>query len=261
MSDLNLLFRNRIGYPKNEIITFEKLDTVFEKTAKTIPFENLSILANQTTEMTKETLIDKIIVKSEGGLCYELNSILYLFLIENGFYTALVSGVVFEHRDQRWSTTGRTHAANLVTHNGEQFLIDTGFGGNLPLKPVPLTGEIVSSNNGEFRVEKVDSEHGDYLFYMKLKHKDKDWKIGYAFDSTKPINNFAELNEIQKIIIEHPESPFNKSPLITRLTNRGNITLTDTSFTEWADGKEKKKEIDHKRFKEIAKEHFGIHTI
>lgn len=65
-----------------------------------------------------------------------------------------------------------------------------------------------------------------------------------------------ELNEIQTIISENPQSPFNKHPLITRLTNGGNITLTDTSFTQWDDGKVTKEEIDGTRFKELMKQHF-----
>ncbi|MDN3016409.1 arylamine N-acetyltransferase [Paenibacillus sp. BSR1-1] len=260
MSDFNLQFRNRIGLPEKEVITFEKLDLVLEKTAKSIPFENLCVIGKKTTEITKENLISKIIDKNEGGLCYDLNSILYLFLVENGFKANIVRGVVYDQIGQRWNTFGRTHVAIVITCNGEQFLIDTGFGGNLPLKPVPLTGEVVTSGNGEFRIEKFNNDHGDYVLFMKLKHKDKDWNLGYTFDSTDVIKDVSNLNEVQKIIIEHPESPFNKKPLITRITDRGNMILTDTSFTEWDNGKVTKQEIDKNRFKELVKDHFGIES-
>jgi N-hydroxyarylamine O-acetyltransferase len=258
MEKLDTLFRHRIGVLKNEIITFENLDIVLEKTAREIPFENLCVIENRTTDITKENLIDKMIKRNEGGLCYELNSIFYLFLIENGFNSTLVRGVTYDHIGQRWSATGRTHVVNIITHDGQQYLVDTGFGGNLPLKPVPLNGDIVISNNGEFRVEKADSEYGDHLLYMKLKHKQDDWKLGYVFDSTVAVKNLSELNEVQRIISEHPESRFNKKPLVTRQNERGNIILTDTSFTEWIDGKEYKKEIDNNIFKEILMDKFGI---
>ncbi|MFD0692645.1 arylamine N-acetyltransferase [Paenibacillus sp. GCM10027628] len=260
MDKLDLLFRHRIGILKNEIITFENLDIVLEKTAREIPFENLCVIENRTTDITKENLIDKIIKRNEGGLCYELNSILYLFLIENFFNTTLVRGVTYDHIGQRWSATGRTHVLNIITHDGQQFLVDTGFGGNLPLKPVPLNGDIVISNNGKFKVEKADSEYGDYFLYMRLKHKHDCWKLGYVFDSTVAVKDFSELNEVQRIIAEHPESRFNKRPLITRQNQRGNIILTDTSFTEWIDGKEDKKEIDKNLFKEILMDKFCINS-
>jgi N-hydroxyarylamine O-acetyltransferase len=256
MSELNTLFLKRIGIPENENITFETLDTVLEKTAKNIPFENLCIIENKTSDITQENLINKMLVKKEGGLCYELNSIFYFFLIDNGFNAVLARGVVY--KNQEYLTLGRTHVTILITHEEQTYLIDTGFGGNLPLKPVPLTGETVTSNNGEFRIKKVNSEHGDYVLEMKLKYKDIDWKIGYAFDSKKPITDVSEFNEIQTIIAEHQESSFNKNPLITRLTDGGNVTLTNSSFTQWVDGIVTKEKIDNVRFKELAKQHFGI---
>ena len=255
---INELFRQRVGISENEMITFETVDYVLEKAAKSIPFENLCIIANNTYELTKENLLTKIVLRNEGGLCYELNTILNFFLIENGFKADLIRGVTFNHQNQCWNRIGRTHVANLVMHNGELYIIDTGFGGNLPLKPVPLNGESVTSENGEFRVKKEESEHGDYIFEMKLKHKDKDLKAGYAFDSKKVVKDMGELNEIQKVILEHDESPFNKKPLINRITDNGNITLTNSSFTEWTDGIVKKEEIDENKFKELSKEYFGL---
>lgn len=256
MSDLNTLFRRRIGFSQEEVLTFEKLNTVLEKTAKRIPFENLCIIANETAGITKENLIRKIITRNEGGLCYELNSIFYLFLVDNGFDAALVRGVIYDHAKQQWSVTGKTHAAILLKHAGQLYLVDTGFGGNLPLKPVPLNGEAVTSGNGEFRVEQTDTEHGDYLFYMKLKHKDKEWRVGYAFNSVETIGEVSKLNEMQTVIVEHPESPFNKKPLITRLTDRGNITLSGNVLTEWTDGKAEKREVKEEVFEETVRTNF-----
>jgi N-hydroxyarylamine O-acetyltransferase len=258
MNNLNTLFRNRIGIPEHQKVTFETLDDVLAKTAKTIPFENLCIINKQTYNITEENVINKILVKKEGGLCYELNSLFYLFLIENGFHASLSRGVVYDHVAQHFPTLGRTHVAILCIHKEQTYLIDTGFGGNLPLKPVPLTGETVTSSNGEFRIKKAKSEYGDYVFEQKLKYKDKDWKIGYAFDSQETITDISEFQEIQKIIAEHPESPFNKNALITRLTDNGNITLTNTSFTQWANGSPTKSPINETSFRNHLKQYFGM---
>ncbi|PGS56396.1 arylamine N-acetyltransferase [Bacillus sp. AFS041924] len=258
MSDLNLLFRKRIGLQYDEVINFYHLNVILEKTAKSIPFENLCIMENKTQEITKENLISKLLVKNEGGLCYELNSMLYLFLHENGFKVRLARGVVYDNLAQKYPTFGRTHVTILLTHNEETYLIDTGFGANLPLKAVPFTGEIITSNNGEFRIEKEDTEFGDYVLLIKLKHKDLNWRIGYAFDSQDMISDVSEFNEIQTIIAEHVESPFNKTPLITQMTNEGNKTLTNTSFTQWNNGEVTKEDIDERRYKELVKQHFGL---
>jgi N-hydroxyarylamine O-acetyltransferase len=258
MKNVNALFRNKIGFSEDETITFEKLDEILEKTAKAIPFENLSILSKKSKTLTKENLVDKIIIRNEGGLCYDLNSLLYLFLVENGFDVSLIRGIIYDHGGQRWNTIGNTHVVIIMTYHDQLYLIDTGFGGNLPLKPVPFTGEIVNSKTGEFRVEKIESEHGDHMLFLKLHDEDKNWKIGYAFQSTETIKNISELDEVQRIIKVHQDSPFNKQPLLTMLTDNGSVTLTETSFTKWVEGKVEKIEIDQNDFKEISKDYFGI---
>jgi N-hydroxyarylamine O-acetyltransferase len=253
MTNLNLLFHNRINFPSNLEITFENINNILEQTAQNIPFENLCIISNNITAISKENLITKILSNNEGGICYELNYILYLFLLENGFDAKLVQGVIFNSATQEWSPTGKTHLAIIIIHNGKEYLIDSGFGGNLPLVPVPLSGEIASSRNGDFRIERAEDVLGNYYFYMKLNYKDTEWKLGYCFDSITPVNDETELNKMQKIIIEHPASPFNKSTLITRLTDKGSITLTDSTFTEWSDGKLVKTDIDKIKFDEIKR--------
>ncbi len=76
--------------------------------------------------------------------------------------------------------------------------------------------------------------------------------------SRNSFDDVEGLNAIQTIIAKHPKSSFNKHPLITRLTQNGNITLTDTTFTQWADGTLTKETIDHVKFKELAKQHFVL---
>ncbi|MCM3789239.1 arylamine N-acetyltransferase [Domibacillus indicus] len=258
MGELDIAFRKRIGFSEDKRITFANLEDILSRTAQALPFENLSILSGRTKEISEKNLIQKIILHNEGGLCYELNGLLYLFLIENGFKAVLVRGVVYSEPHQDWSRTGQTHAAVLLFYQGEKYLLDTGFGGNLPLVPVPLTGETVSSPNGIFRIKHENSPFGDYLLEMKVKHKHTHWKKGYTFDSKSEITNVSELNPMQETIVHHSDSAFNKKPLVTRLTEQGNITLTSTSLTEWADGKENKQEMTEETFGQSLKKYFNL---
>lgn len=258
MTHLNYPFRKRIGFPVDRPISLENLDTLLELTAASIPFENLCTLAGDLGELNESSLMEKIIKQKEGGLCYDLNGILYLFLKENGLDVQLIRGSVYVPDLKGFSPTGRTHAAIILNHQGQKFLVDTGFGGNLPLRPIRLDGTPLHSPNGEFRVKKEDSEFGDYLLEMKLKHKDSNWRIGYAFDSRDRVEKVGDLTEMKRIITEHPQSPFNKKPLLTRVTPDGSMVLTETSFTQWTDDGVEKEEIDSERFKQLAKVHYNL---
>ncbi|WP_442598438.1 arylamine N-acetyltransferase family protein [Neobacillus sp. D3-1R] len=258
MEDLNNLFRKRIDFPENEMITFEQLNSILEKTALAIPFENLCVIRKKTADITQQNLIQKILQKKEGGLCYELNTILYYFLKENGFHVNLARAIVFEQASQDFAEVGRTHVIILLQHQHETYVVDTGFGGNLPLRPVPLRGDTISSFNGEFRIRRKESEHGDHILQMKLKHKDENWRTGYAFHSLQLVTDISEMNEVQQLIMESPKSPFNKTPLITKLTKNGSQTLAGTSYTQWTNGKVTKEDIDEELFYDLAKKHFQL---
>jgi N-hydroxyarylamine O-acetyltransferase len=258
MMDLNCQLRKRIGFPIDTPITMGNLGKLLELTAASLPFENHCTLSGDVSELNEESLIKKIIHRKEGGLCYDLNGILYLFLKENGLDVELIRGAVYVPERNDYSPTGQTHVAILLADGGERYLVDSGFGGNLSLRPIPLSGTEVKSPTGEFRVKKEDSKFGDYILEMKLKHKDTDWRIGYAFDSAHPVTDVRELNETKRIITEHPGSPFNKKPLVTKVTSTGSMVLTESSFTEWKDGQVTKQEVDPLKFKQLAKEHYNL---
>nr|WP_245831843.1 arylamine N-acetyltransferase [Oceanobacillus senegalensis] len=250
--EINSLFRKRIGIPENEVITWSKLDYVLEKTAQALPFENLAVIENRRYKISKENLMNKILVNHEGGLCYELNPLFYLFLIENGFDAKLVRGSVYDNENKMFQRLGSTHVSILITLQENTYLIDTGFGANLPLKPVPLTGETVFSKNGEFRIKKTNNEYGDHILEMKLTDKHTDWAKGYAFYSNRPMADTSELAEIQSVIYDNENSPFNKSPLISIFTSNGRILLTNTHYTQWIDSVKQKEKIDKEEFEKLA---------
>jgi len=262
MSKLNASYRARIGLADDGPLAFERLHAALERAAFSIPFENHAVIESRTRSITRENLLDKIAVRREGGLCYELNTLFCYFLLDNGFDARLVSGVVYNHEAQRYPDTGRTHVTILIRHGDRTYLADTGFGSNLPLRPVPLSGEPVTSSNGEFRIVSACGMHaglGDYVLEMKLRGKHTEWMTGYAFGTGMDIPDESGLDAVQDIIVRHPDSPFNKTPLATKVTERGTVTLTPTSFTEWKDGVMTKSPVaDNAAYRELLQLHFGM---
>lgn len=253
---LSALFHARIGYRGEGRVRFADLERILELAALAIPFENLSIVEKRSEPVSRESLMRKILMRGEGGLCYELNPLLFFYLQEQGFAVRLARGSVYDAESGRFSQTGRTHVAVLLAHAGQTWLIDTGFGGNVPLKPVPLTGEAVASQAGSFRVAKRETEHGNYVLEMKIRHKDDDWRTGYAFDSRAPVDE-RDLEDVRAIIERHPASSFNKHRIVTRLTERGSITLTDHSLTRWTDGVQHKEPIGKAAFGRLYGQYFA----
>lgn len=242
-------FLQRIQYEEKDTISFEDLPTVMSQFAKHIPFENIEVMLNIDREMKAEQLYEKIIKQNRGGLCYELNPLFYYFLKNYGFQVYMISATVLGSRNPLQGT----HVAIVLEDAGEKYIVDVGFGANLPLQPVPLNGELMTSQTGSYRV--VQKKYTTDKYYFE-KYVNGDLQIRYLF-TLEPIDE-KYLNQVKHVITKDERSSFNKSLLITKLTKDGHQTLTDDSFTTVVNGKRKKQVVHREKVKHLAVTHFHM---
>ncbi|WP_410983211.1 arylamine N-acetyltransferase family protein [Bacillus cereus] len=261
MTDFQKQFFSRLNIETKDSVSIENLNKILYAMAQAVPFENLDIIQGTVKEISKEHLQEKILVKNRGGLCYELNPTMYYFLKDCGFDVHLVSETVYHAASGTWAVNSG-HVATVLKHNTELYLIEVGFGSNLPLSPVPFTGETVHSVTGDYRIRKETTEKGNYILEMRKNNEfldaasSQDWTLGYAF--YKEAVDERKLNEAQKTIVEHTDSPFNKVPLTVKLTSGGHATLTKDHFTVTKQGKQRKEEITKEQYTDLLLETFGI---
>lgn len=257
MSNLKESFYSRLNMEPKKNVKFEDLSSILSSFAKNVPFENIDVVYKDYKEISKENLQKKILDNCRGGLCYEINPILYYFLKDCGFNVHLVSATIYDHSSESWALDD-THVAIILTHNHMMYLVDSGFASFLPLSLVPFTGEIVQSKPRDYRVRKLVTEKGSYVFEMKEKDGSNinEWKLGYAFK----LNEIAEteLNQMQDTIVEHKKSPFNKAPLAVKLVENGHITLTKEKFVQIKNGQKTQEKISEDQYVLILNEQFNI---
>ncbi|MGM0725193.1 MAG: arylamine N-acetyltransferase family protein [Bacillota bacterium] len=217
-------FLQKIGY-EGQSITFDDLPALLKKMAYTFPFENRSVLNKQSYALNQEGLKQHLLEGERGGLCYDLNPLLYYVLKEAGLAVQLVQGTVYNKEACTWAIDG-THVAMTLNHHNERFLIDAGFGVNLPLQPVPFTEEWVEGASIRFRVKEEDTEKGTHLLQLD---KGEGAETGYAF--TLEEVSEPTLVQMRHEIYENEASPFNKRPLASKLTPTGRVVVTEDHVT------------------------------
>ena len=214
------------------LMTPEQVAIVLRKFAEWFPFENLDVIRKNEAEITPEFLTTKIIKSRRGGLCYEMNALLYLVLQELGFEVELGAATV--NNEGNWAIN-RTHAMVLLTIDGKRYVADGGFGNRLALSPLSLDGGAVTSPAGTFRIRTMKTDKGSIA--LQCKNNDGDWLVHYAFDWVSV--PWQELNRMKRDIHHHPQSTFNKKLLIAKVLPDGTQSINEErQLRKWIDGRE-----------------------
>ncbi|MXQ54205.1 arylamine N-acetyltransferase family protein [Shimazuella alba] len=158
-------YLTRIGVTGNIKNSLEDLAQIQENHVTHIPFENLDIIQGIPLSFDINHLYQKIVNHQRGGVCYELNGLFHFFLQELGFAVSMRAATVYLNGS--WFKQG-SHLTNIVCLNEVYYLVDVGFGGNTPSKPIPLTGEEIHILNAYYRV-KPFREEPDTLILEKKK--------------------------------------------------------------------------------------------
>ncbi|PGS57871.1 arylamine N-acetyltransferase, partial [Bacillus cereus] len=87
--------------------------------------------------MSRTNIQEKLLLNKRGGLCYELNSLLYYFLSDCGFDVYRVAGTVYDLSGNKWKPDDG-HVIIILKHENQKYIIDGGFASHLPLHPVPF---------------------------------------------------------------------------------------------------------------------------
>ncbi|ADD39814.1 arylamine N-acetyltransferase family protein [Stackebrandtia nassauensis] len=214
-------YLKRIGVTTPVSVTAESLRTLHLNHLRTIPFENLSIHLGETISLDEAPLLDKVVTRSRGGFCYELNGAFAWLLRELGYTVTLLSARVFAGDNPG---PPFDHLA-LKVDLDEPWLADVGFGA-FASHPLRLNDRGDQTDPaGTFRI--ADAEHGDLIVY-------ENGEPQYRFEAHP--RELAEFEAMCWYQQNSPKSHFTKSPVCSRLTDTGRVTLTGRTLKRLADG-------------------------
>ena len=143
-------YLTRIGYEGSQTISRALLDALHERHLAAIPFENLDVRLGREIRLDLESLQSKLVARRRGGYCFEQNRLFAAALSALGFEVetleARVRPIGANHR------LARTHMLLGVRLEDALWLADVGFGGDGPLRPVPMDGAVCEQPGGSYRV-------------------------------------------------------------------------------------------------------------
>lgn len=166
----------RIGYSGGRAPTLDTLRAIVERHTASIPFENLTPLTGQPVRLDLAALQRKLVESGRGGYCFEHNLLLRAVLLALGYaVTGLAARV-------RWNMpagqiTARGHMLLRIDLDGQDYIVDAGFGGMTLTGPLALVADIAQPTSHEpFRLL---ADGDGYILQACV---GQEWKDLYRFD-------------------------------------------------------------------------------
>ena len=216
-------YLTRIGLNESSLpATAQSLETLQRAHLRTVPYENLDILAGKPIALEREALYEKIVERRRGGYCFELNELFGHLLRALGYNVTDCFGRFL--RGETQIPMRRHHVLIVSCPDGERFLCDVGVGNGSPNRPVPLIeGKTLIDGRETYRLRR-----DDFLGWVLEEVYKGGWRDVYSFTEERQLS--VDFVATSFYCEKSPASPFNKAPMISLRTSEGRKTRDGDEF-------------------------------
>ena len=242
---------DRIGYTGDRCLTVENLSVLIRRHMETVPFENLDCYpGGYPLTNDPERLFEKVVVNRRGGICFELNGLLYELLKALGYACYSVAARI----PRPDGIAPICHQGVVVVLDGRKYYCDVGFGGPGPKGALPLDDGPVQDVDGErFRILRDGIHVGIQRYHQET------WVDVIRYADIPCIRE--DFSGLLYYFSTAPDSYF----VIQRMVNLcveggGSLALTGDRFTARRNGMVTQIHLkDETEIREVLAKEFGIY--
>jgi N-hydroxyarylamine O-acetyltransferase len=206
-------YLGRLGVEPTSGPTLERLRELHSAHVQRIPFENLSIHLGEPLSLDPDRLAEKVLARSRGGFCYELNGAFARLLDLLDFRVTLMAARVWD--GEAFGPPLDHLVLRVETAADGTWLADVGFGDH---SVYPIGWEADSDQRepgGTFRLE--PHQNGDFDLY-------RNGSVQYRIEShPRTLDDFLGMCWYHQT---SPDSHFTRTVVCTRRTSGGRVTLS-----------------------------------
>ncbi len=184
--------------------SLQLIDELQKKHLAHFSFNNIAVLLGRPVSLNIDDIVQKIVVENAGGYCFEHNRLMHDVLFSLGFDVRCLIARVINNQD---IDSPRTHRITLLKWQGDDYLVDVGFGANCLTFPIKIgqgiegdsieqNFRIVLNKNQDYQLE-VLTKAGYYSLYIfdLNRYTEADCVAGNFYSSRHPnaifVNNLV----------------------------------------------------------------------
>jgi N-hydroxyarylamine O-acetyltransferase len=213
-------YLRRIRFAGNVAPTYATLAALVRAHATAIPFENLDVLLRRPIRLDLDALQQKLVVARRGGYCFEHATLVAAVLEAIGFAPVRHTARVTLYMPL--AAAPRTHMVLTVPIEGRTFVVDPGFGGLAPDRPVPLTG------SGNARDSSHWMERSGCHWILRTRSAGN---VVDCWASTLEADNRVDFEVGNHYTATHQASPFVNRLMLRAVTHDGTVSVMNRNVT------------------------------
>ncbi|WP_320007676.1 arylamine N-acetyltransferase [Maridesulfovibrio sp.] len=230
-------------------LDFDFLCDAVSRHVATFAFSSVGCQLGDDLPLDFESLYQRIVIERRGGYCFEQNGLFFGVLEELGFSPTLYLGRVIHNQDIH---PGLTHRITLVEYEGQQYVLDVGFGFLGPSQPVPMSGVEVDDGRRRFRI----AERRPGEFHMQI-FKDGNFFSLYRFELARYGQADCELGHF--FSHKHPKAAFVNHLVASLILEAETRSLVDLTYRIIGPSSTQSREISNpEELGKILTEEFGL---
>jgi N-hydroxyarylamine O-acetyltransferase len=224
MNSLSLQTMAKAYLADLELIPSANIEFIRELQSKHIArysFNSLAVVLGQDISLDVESIFKKIVEKQRGGYCFEHNKLALNVLLELGFDVRLLMAKVIYNRDV---DVARTHRITLLHLDGDDYIVDVGFGHFGARLPVKLELGL-EQNQGDSIYRIIQNQNNDYCYQV---FKDDAFFTLYTFN----LHHYSEAECLPAHFYSHksPDAAFVNNMVVCRKFYNDILSLRNSEF-------------------------------
>lgn len=241
-------YLRRIGYSGPRSATLPVLSAPHELHESAIVFENFDVRLRRPIQLDLASLQYKLVARRRGGYCFEQNTLFAAALRALGFAALTLEARV--RPEGAAAVLPRTHMILQVRLAEGDYLADVGFGGDGPLRPVPLDGEVAEQPLAAYRVVREGKLH------VLQRRRGAAWNDQYAFGLEPAL-------PIDYVVANHftatwPSSPFVNGSTLQRSTAAARYILRGHTYAVQTEAGDAVRQVPTEEALALIRDVFGI---
>ncbi|HMS16420.1 MAG TPA: arylamine N-acetyltransferase [Planctomycetota bacterium] len=221
------------------------LERIHRAHIRTIPFENLDVVARRPISLKKQDLIQKLLRSPRGGGCFELHGLLAAYLSALGFPSHLVAGRYVNQRGE--PSEPDDHAAVWVVAE-IPYLLDVSFGSETQ-GPLPINHTQGGATDGLFI---TTGPSGDLSVRRRVGDQEND--VFLVDPTPRTLSSFEAALRRH----EQPGRPFARERVVRLATERGQLLLSGSRLREEEAGACREAQVEESQVMGLLRNRFGI---